>query len=223
MALPATTFRYQGATYGGLAGLTSLRGGPPDLDVNFGVLPYLDSAAIVDFNRDGLPDVVQSWEAEAKCFNDPGIVKVLLGDGSPPPDPALFCFRSGHEPKLIRSARPITGRRSTPAGPPSATARPPAGAPPARTSTSSDQIAVAAGIAAGGARAAEGNQAMASSYGDIAARYADEKRKWLDLLMQLQAEQREALGAIAEYAEQMKKADLDTEAAKSAVTRCSRR
>jgi hypothetical protein len=76
---------------------------------------------------------------------------------------------------------------------------------------------VGAAFAAGGARAAEGNQAMASSYGDIAARYADEKRKWLDLLMQLQAEQREALGSIAEYAEQMKKADLDTEAAKSAV------
>jgi hypothetical protein len=76
---------------------------------------------------------------------------------------------------------------------------------------------VAAGIAAAGARATEGNVAMASSYGDIAERYAKEKAKWLDLLVQLQKEQREALGAIAEYAEQMKIADLNTEAAKSAV------
>jgi hypothetical protein len=58
---------------------------------------------------------------------------------------------------------------------------------------------------------------MASSYQDIAERYANEKAKWLDLLVQLQKEQREALGAIAQYAEQMKIADFDTEAAKSAV------
>jgi hypothetical protein len=79
------------------------------------------------------------------------------------------------------------------------------------------ETAVGAAFAAAGARATEGNVAMASSYGDIAERYAEEKRKWLDLLMQLQKEQRNALGDIAEYAELMKKADLDTEAARSAV------
>jgi hypothetical protein len=85
------------------------------------------------------------------------------------------------------------------------------------SSIAGSETAVGAAFAAAGARATEGNVAMASSYGDIAARYAEEKRKWLDLLMQLQTDQRNALGDIAEYAELMKKADLDTEAARSAV------
>jgi hypothetical protein len=79
------------------------------------------------------------------------------------------------------------------------------------------ETAVGAAFAAAGAKATEGNVAMASSYGDIAERYAEEKRKWLDLLMDLQKEQRNALGDIAQYAEEMRKADLDTEAARSAV------
>jgi len=87
-----------------------------------------------------------------------------------------------------------------------------------RTSTiAGSETAVGAAFAAAGARATEGNVAMASSYGDIAARHAEEKRKWLDLLMELQREQRNALGDIAQYAEEMKRADLDTEAARSAV------
>jgi hypothetical protein len=91
----------------------------------------------------------------------------------------------------------------------------PMGAP--STLSSTNELAAAAGIAAGSAKSAEGNVAMASSYGDIAARYAEEKRKWLDLLMKMQDEQRQALGDIAQYAEQMKTADLNTAAAKSAV------
>jgi hypothetical protein len=122
----------------------------------------------------------------------------------------------------------VSGPASTPSRAPE-TSRPPpptagSATAPANRSTaqtaalsSSDQLAVGAGIAAAGARAAEGNAAMASSYGDIAERYADEKRRWLDLLMQLQEEQRQALGDIAQYAEEMKKADLDTQAARSAV------
>jgi len=100
---------------------------------------------------------------------------------------------------------------------------PPVGAPqPAANAgaaalSASNQLAAGAAFAAAGARATEGNVAMASSYGDIAERYAEEKRRWLDLLMQLQEQQRNALGDIAEYAELMKKADLDTEAARSAV------
>jgi hypothetical protein len=154
--------------------------------------------------------------------------------GPPPAGPPSAAPPAGPPPAGLPSAAPPAG--PPPAGPPPAAARPPSGAAPsgpppagppsagpptgaARTSTlsSNDQAAVAAGIAAAGARATEGNVAMASSYQDIAERYANEKAKWLDLLVQLQKEQREALGAIAQYAEQMKIADFDTEAAKSAV------
>lgn len=133
---------------------------------------------------------------------------------APSPGPAP---RPAPSPGPAPGPAPSPGSVRGPASPPGSAPGPAPGTARTSTLSSGDQIAVGAAFAAGGARAAEGNQAMASSYGDIAARYADEKRKWLDLLMQLQAEQREALGSIAEYAEQMKKADLDTEAAKSAV------
>lgn len=62
--MPPTTFEYQ-------TGELSPKGGffhaethdtPPGEDeTNFKVLPWVESVAIVDLNRDGLPDVVQSW------------------------------------------------------------------------------------------------------------------------------------------------------------------
>jgi hypothetical protein len=94
---------------------------------------------------------------------------------------------------------------------------PPLGAAPSSTPSSNNQAAVAAAIASGSARATEGNQALASSYGDTAARYAAEKREYLRVLIDMQREQRDALAAIAQYAEEMKTSDLNTAAAKSAV------
>ncbi|MBB3020769.1 RHS repeat-associated protein [Microvirga lupini] len=107
--LPAVTFKYQGSTFGGLGILTPLQGGPPNLDVNYGVLPYLSSASVLDFNRDGLPDVVQSWEAEPQCFNAPGAVRILVERNDGTADPTLVCYQPGENPQTIRSARPMTG------------------------------------------------------------------------------------------------------------------
>jgi hypothetical protein len=82
---------------------------------------------------------------------------------------------------------------------------------------SNTAASVAAGVAAAAAKTAESGQQMSGSYDAIAARYAEEKGKYLDMLMDLQKQEREALGNIALYAEQMKIAVNDTALAKSAV------
>jgi hypothetical protein len=134
----------------------------------------------------------------------------------PGPGPAMG---PGPGPAVGPGPRPAVGPGPGPTvGPGSGPAASPVAANMGRTSAiAGSETAVGAAFAAAGAKATEGNVAMASSYGDIAERYAEEKRKWLDLLMDLQKEQRNALGDIAQYAEEMRKADLDTEAARSAV------
>lgn len=63
--LPPTTFEYEdGFPSMGVASITAVQGGPPRAVDENRVLPYLHSAGVVDFNRDGLPDIVQSWDAE---------------------------------------------------------------------------------------------------------------------------------------------------------------
>lgn len=60
-----------------------------------------------------------------------------------------------------------------------------------------------AGVAAGLSSAGASAQDAASSYADIAANYAKDKAKYLDMLMDLQKQERDALGAIAKFAVQM--------------------
>lgn len=62
--LPPVRFEYEpGSNIGEMTPTAPpIDSGPPGAVDNNAVLPYPTSAAIVDFDRDGLPDVVQSWE-----------------------------------------------------------------------------------------------------------------------------------------------------------------
>jgi hypothetical protein len=58
--LPPTTFEYEdGNPAFGIALSTEVQGGPPNAVDDNRVLPYLNSVGIVDFNRDGLPDIAE--------------------------------------------------------------------------------------------------------------------------------------------------------------------
>ena len=62
--LPPIRFEYQNGELSPKGGLftSQTRGAPPGEDeTNYKVLPFVESAALVDLNRDGLPDLVQSW------------------------------------------------------------------------------------------------------------------------------------------------------------------
>jgi hypothetical protein len=126
--LPPTTFEYQGVT--GIAliaafiskvdGATPLPNGiDPD-----NPLPYLNSVAVLDFNGDGFPDIVQSWNAE-RCeldrrepINSPRYsnpVKVGLND-----DYIECLFKTeglGPDLESIQSTRPIIGYENVGTGP----------------------------------------------------------------------------------------------------------
>jgi chemotaxis protein histidine kinase CheA len=66
-----------------------------------------------------------------------------------------------------------------------------------------DASAPAAGVAAGLSSAGASAQDAASAYAEIAANYGREKTKYLDMLMDLQKQERAALGAIAKFAKEM--------------------
>jgi hypothetical protein len=60
--LPAMTFEYESGELSGSAAGTSILGGAPsDIVANDKVIPDFASAALVDINGDGLPDIIQSW------------------------------------------------------------------------------------------------------------------------------------------------------------------
>jgi RHS repeat-associated protein len=113
--LPPTTFEYQGAASIGLgaAYISEVSGGPnPPNAINPDhVLPYLNSVAVVDFNRDGLPDIVQSWNAEVcggvDAINKAGYpIRVL-----PNADQTECAYKSDFGPQYrpFQSVRPISG------------------------------------------------------------------------------------------------------------------
>lgn len=61
---PATTFEYQSGELNSKGGVFSAQthDTPPGEDeTNFQVFPWVESVSVVDLNRDGLPDLVQSW------------------------------------------------------------------------------------------------------------------------------------------------------------------
>lgn len=66
-----------------------------------------------------------------------------------------------------------------------------------------DATAPLAGVAAGLSSAGASAQDAASAYAEIAANYGKEKAKYLEMLMDLQKQERDALGAIAKFAVQM--------------------
>lgn len=102
VSLPPVTFEYQIGRLMFTGGLSKIEGGPSNLDVDYRVLPHLSSTAVVDFNGDGMPDVVQSWEAEPRCFDEDGVT--YIGD-----DGNLRCVQTDGSSQIIRSARPLVG------------------------------------------------------------------------------------------------------------------
>jgi hypothetical protein len=80
-----------------------------------------------------------------------------------------------------------------------------------------DASAPLAGVAAGLSSAGASAQDAASAYADIAANYGKEKAKYLDMLMDLQKQEREALGAIAKFAVQMKTEQANEQLEQAAV------
>ena len=123
--LPPTRFEYQHGNPGmGIARITKVQGGPLHAVDENRVLPYVKSVGVVDFNRDGLPDIVQSWDAEFcpnEVKNEDAIhetIRIALNLRTIKDNNFIVCdfrnFGSYGElveiiPKPILSSRPITG------------------------------------------------------------------------------------------------------------------
>jgi RHS repeat-associated protein len=88
------TFEYEPGLLGFFADLSKVHDAPPNAAWDRHVLPFVNSVGIVDFNRDGLPDLVQSWRTDkpdpscqVTVAGIPGVAPVSAeGD-----DPFLFC------------------------------------------------------------------------------------------------------------------------------------
>ncbi|MER8529664.1 RHS repeat-associated core domain-containing protein [Mesorhizobium sp. M1272] len=62
------TFEYSdGYPVFGVASISKFRDAPPNALEENRVLPFLSSVGVVDFNRDGLPDIVQGWDPQLSC------------------------------------------------------------------------------------------------------------------------------------------------------------
>jgi len=83
--LPVTTFHYEPGPIGfAVSTVSKITGAPSDLVTNRRVLFDEESANVIDFNRDGMPDVVQSWESGPNCHGHPGWTMVgnsVVGTG----------------------------------------------------------------------------------------------------------------------------------------------
>ncbi|MGZ9211667.1 MAG: hypothetical protein ACXW53_07210 [Candidatus Binatia bacterium] len=110
--LPPTTFEYQlGNPVFGVANLSKVGGGPPNASEAKTVLPYIHSVGVVDFNRDGLPDIVQSWNSESCTYFDPETGDPVKGGTHVELDfnQELLVCRDGGGPSPFQSSRPIIG------------------------------------------------------------------------------------------------------------------
>ena len=113
-SMPPVQFEYSPGPLGGFtAPISPVLAGPPGAANNYSVLPYPKTAAIVDFDRDGLPDVVQSWDAPICNFSR----AVAVRDAGVSGEPELWCLRllsaNGEEVGgydfSMHTARPILG------------------------------------------------------------------------------------------------------------------
>ena len=108
-SLPPVSFEYEAAvptlfdSY-----VPTINNGPPDLVTNNAVLPDPANAGIVDFDRDGRPDVVQSWPE--RCQN--GTEGTIMRQSGA----SLVVYCLDHldpaQDYIVRSARPMVGYRN---------------------------------------------------------------------------------------------------------------
>lgn len=112
-SLPAATFEYQPAsliTAGGVAIRSSVSG---SLHAVTGSLPQAVQTTVFDFNRDGLPDIVEGWPQNTKqgplfstnpvCNYVNEYVRIEQTGAPAPIDPRLVCGNHG----TLRSAREL--------------------------------------------------------------------------------------------------------------------
>lgn len=116
---PPTNFEYEGGTLGFPGGQiypSKFQGAPAAVASAGRYIQNPLSAVVVDFNRDGLPDIVQGWESGPVCLNQTNSHTIITNDPgytTSNTDQALrdfiFCVTpDGHETELW-SARPLMG------------------------------------------------------------------------------------------------------------------
>lgn len=103
ISLPATKFEYEASSLDVIASGSPVEGGPPDLVLNRQVFYDEESVAVIDFNRDGMPDVVQGWESGPTCAGNAGATFVS-NDGH-----RIVCSAPGHPLVDTGDARPLNG------------------------------------------------------------------------------------------------------------------
>lgn len=105
---PAVRFEYAGTPVTAFGVQTPFNGVPPEIAQP---LPWVLSVSIVDFNRDGLPDLVQSWQhrGPCQCPDAPAYYDIYVANPGVE-EPALRCKSpSGQTECNLRSAKPILG------------------------------------------------------------------------------------------------------------------
>lgn len=110
--LPPVTFEYERAyVTGGITPPSELVGN--STTVPPGLFNAVDSVAVVDFNRDGLPDLVQSWPSGPRCpVHDGTIWTDAQGNASIQmrgSDAVVVCTTERGGSYDVAYARPITG------------------------------------------------------------------------------------------------------------------
>jgi hypothetical protein len=113
--MPPMRFEYDGSPMGPFfIEQSSTFEGPPDPMADR-AFPFINSVVLMDFNRDGLPDLVQGWQS-GKCTTGASHTVVSYVDKSPD-GPTLDCVQGDPlgehgSPAVqvpLRSARPILG------------------------------------------------------------------------------------------------------------------
>lgn len=155
-----------------------------------------DAQAALDDLEEGFKEARDAYEAakkvkpkDAKAKKDEAAKKAAYEELKEPYDEAEAALATaGEEEEEAKTAYETAKQKETEAK---------------ATKDEADATAPAAGVAAGLSSAGASAQDAATAYADIAANYGKEKAKYLDLLMDLQKQEREALGAIAKFAVQM--------------------
>jgi hypothetical protein len=119
-AQPATTFQYEGGPLNvqGGARPSTVVGGPAGSPA----LWDPTTASVFDFNRDGIPDVFQSWSSHLRDESDHGSCAAYGTSVAVDSDGKIICKQIFDQPDIVAaSGRPVVGYLNRSPGPASAT------------------------------------------------------------------------------------------------------